>query len=322
MNETLCKIISTLNSTRVRDFLESIGYTYSFCPLDNYNSILRNNITLEYNIKIFNANEEQIQSLCRYLIKNVFKDDYIRKLISNKICMLSYSYEAPNINSIDYREILNNFLGRAIYTYTINKDTMKIIVDVPFNTNVSLWKPTLKKKEANIMLEFLKHGVTITDINFVFSLDRVELDDLSNTFLDVGFVCMKPIENKDTSCLNMKTIVNDSSESTLKHSSNSKADVGMLFRKDKETLLNIFHRYKTIYCSGVVIINEDVYGNSYIDIEKSNNNKNLKIHEFTDMENSFNERLACVEFTKNHDTLKDMLNEYSTLLEELESPPF
>lgn len=322
MNEVLCKIISTLNSTRVRDFLESIGYTYNFCPLDNYNSILRNTVTLEYNIKIFNANEEQIQSLSRYLIRNVFKDDYIRKLISNRICMLSYSYKAPNINSIDYREILNNFLGRAIYTYTINKDAMKIIVDVPFNTNVSLWKPTLKKKEASIILEFLKHGVIITDINFVFSLNKIELDDIENAFLDMGFVCEKPIENKNVNYINTKTIQSNLKELKSTSSHNSLVNLDALFKKNNEILVNIFNRYKNIYCSGLVIIDEDFQGNLYINTEKSSEIENIKIHEFIDIENNFNKKLAKVKLEKNYDGLKDMIDEYSSLLEKLELPPF
>ena len=322
MNEVLCKIISTLNSTRVRDFLESIGYTYNFCPLDNYNSILRNTVTLEYNIKIFNANEEQIQSLSRYLIRNVFKDDYIRKLISNRICMLSYSYKAPNINSIDYREILNNFLGRAIYTYTINKDAMKIIVDVPFNTNVSLWKPTLKKKEASIILEFLKHGVIITDINFVFSLNKIELDDIENAFLEMGFVCEKPIENKNVNYINTKTIQSNLKELKSTSSHNSLVNLDALFKKNNEILVNIFNRYKNIYCSGLVIIDEDFQGNLYINTEKSSEIENIKIHEFIDIENNFNKKLAKVKLEKNYDGLKDMIDEYSSLLEKLELPPF
>lgn len=322
MNEVLCKIISILNSTRVRDFLESIGYTYSFCPLDNYNSILRNTVTLEYNIKIFNANEEQIQSLSRYLIRNVFKDDYIRKLISNRICMLSYSYKAPNINSIDYREILNNFLGRAVYTYTINKDTMKIIVDVPFNTNVSLWKPTLKKKEASIILEFLKHGVIITDINFVFSLNKIELDDIENAFLEMGFVCEKPIENKNVNYINTKTIQSNLKELKSTSSHNSLVNLDALFKKNNEILVNIFTRYKNIYCSGLVIIDEDFQGNLYINTEKSSEVENIKIHEFIDIENNFNKKLAKVKLEKNYDGLKDMIDEYSSLLEKLELPPF
>lgn len=322
MNEVLCKIISILNSTRVRDFLESIGYTYNFCPLDNYNSILRNTVTLEYNIKIFNANEEQIQSLSRYLIRNVFKDDYIRKLISNRICMLSYSYKAPNINSIDYREILNNFLGRAVYTYTINKDTMKIIVDVPFNTNVSLWKPTLKKKEASIILEFLKHGVIITDINFVFSLNKIELDDIENAFLEMGFVCEKPIENKNVNYINTKTIQSNLKELKSTSSHNSLVNLDALFKKNNEILVNIFNRYKNIYCSGLVIIDEDFQGNLYINTEKSSEVENIKIHEFIDIENNFNKKLAKVKLEKNYDGLKDMIDEYSSLLEKLELPPF
>ena len=205
--------------------------------------------------------------------------------------MLSYSYKAPNINSIDYREILNNFLGRAIYTYTINKDAMKIIVDVPFNTNVSLWKPTLKKKEASIILEFLKHGVIITDINFVFSLNKIELDDIENAFLDMGFVCEKPIENKNVNYINTKTIQSNLKELKSTSSHNSLVNLDALFKKNNEILVNIFNRYKNIYCSGLVIIDEDFQGNLYINTEKSSEIENIKIHEFIDIENNFNKKL-------------------------------
>lgn len=191
MNESLCKIISSLNSNEVRACLESLGYTYNIAPLKHYNTVIRHKYTLDYNIKIFNATKDQINTISLAMIKKVFNDKYIRQLINHNICMLSYSFNdvKPTTSEAltDIRNILSKYLGKAKYTYVLNDSILKLVIDIPPNKVVSLWKPTLKKKESSIILDLMNEGINIDTIDMVFSYEDEELDDVANAFLELGY---------------------------------------------------------------------------------------------------------------------------------------
>ena len=191
MNEFLCKVISALNSTEVRECIESLGYIYTIAPLKYYNNIKRDKYTLDYNIKIFNASSGQIKDLSLAIIKKVFNDDYIKLLIKNNICMLSYVYnDISNLNNngiVTIRTILNKYLGKSKYSYMIQNSVLKLVLDVPSNKDVSLWKPTIKQKEPLIIAHLIESGININEIEVIFSFNNKELDELSNIFLEIGY---------------------------------------------------------------------------------------------------------------------------------------
>lgn len=190
MNESLCKIISTLNSIEVRECLESLGYTYNIAPLKYYNNILRNKYTLDYNIKVFNANKAQINTLALAIIKKAFNDDYIRLLINNNICMLSYSYNkvaTSNTNLSDIRTVLTKYLGKVKYSYVLKESILRLVVDVPANKDVSKWKPVIKEREASIIIDLMTINININTIETIFSFNGEELDDIGNALLEIGF---------------------------------------------------------------------------------------------------------------------------------------
>ena len=191
MNEIVCKIISALNSTIIQDNLIKMGYTYSIVALKNYNTILRNKTTLDYNLKIFNASESQIESLCAYIIKNVFNDNYIKLLIANSICMLSYNYNVNNCvdktKLTSPTSILSQHLGKANFTYSIVDNNLNIIIDIPSDTVVSNWKSSVLTKKNIIMVQFKNINLHINSIDVTFSYKNKILDDLANTFLDIGY---------------------------------------------------------------------------------------------------------------------------------------
>lgn len=195
MNDILFKIISSLNSERIKNKLELRGYTFSIAPMYNYNNILRNRVTLDYNIKIFNATDEELDKICDFIINKVFNDDFIKKMIVNKVLMLSFNiYDADNSSaeSFDCKQLLDKYLGRAIYSYSIDNSKLKLIVDVPSGVDVSRWKPVLMSKKDNIFSDFRNNNINLNSLEIVFSFEKQELDDLANTFLEIGFAISNP----------------------------------------------------------------------------------------------------------------------------------
>lgn len=321
MNDVICKIISSLNSPKIRGYLESVGYTYKMAPLNNYNKILRHPNTLKYNIHLFNASSQQIQSIALYLIKNIFNHQYISKLIKNNICMLSYIYNCQTNNNIeDYREILNSFLGRAKYSYVVENDHLKLIIDAPKNTIVSSWKEVLRKKESNIVLEFLKNNIEIKKIDIIFSIENKELDNLANTFLEVGYFWTNP---KDK--IQLKKATNDISKLTTsnkhKHIKHDKTiDKSKLYNDDINLLISIFNKYKERYCDSTVYVIKNNDNRYIFDKEKMLESKNKKIESFKIIEQSFKEELNNLD--DNHNKLKELIHKYESALEILMTPPF
>lgn len=320
MNEALCKIISSLNSSKIRDYLESLGYTYKIAPLHNYNKILRDIKTLEYNIILFNANKEQIHSIALYLINNIFNQDYIARLIKYNICMLSYTYSCTtNDNNINYREILNSFLGRAKYSYVLKNDHLKLIIDVPKNTIVASWKEVLRKKESNIILEFLKNNIDIKKIDIIFSIEDKELDELANTFLEIGFYWTKPkeISAEKIKIVDINMITTSCKNKNIEYE--KKIDKEKMYN-DINLLINIFNEYKEKYCDGIAYITKDNDNRYVFDEVKILESKNKKIESFKVIEKSFKEELHSLD--NNHDKLKELINKYERDLEQLMTPPF
>ena len=194
MNDILFKIISSLNSERIKNKLELRGYTFSIAPMNNYNNILRDKRTLDYNIKIFNATDEELDKICDFIINKVFADDFIKKMIINKVLMLSYNvYDVCNSSaeSFDCKVLLDKYLGRAVYSYSIEESKLKLIVDVPSNIDVSKWKPVLLNKQDKIFLDFKNNNINLKSLEVVFSFEKEELDEVANTLLDLGFSISK-----------------------------------------------------------------------------------------------------------------------------------
>lgn len=194
MNDILFKIISSLNSERIKNKLELKGYTFCVAPMHNYNNILRDKRTLDYNIKIFNATDEELNKICDFIINKVFADDFIKKMIVNKVLMLSYNvYDIDNSSaeSFDCKVLLDKYLGRAAYSYSIEESKLKLIVDIPSNVDVSRWKPVLISKKDKMFLDFKNNNINLKSLEVVFSYEKEELDEVANTLLDLGFSISK-----------------------------------------------------------------------------------------------------------------------------------
>ena len=296
MSESLCKIISSLNSNEVRDALESLGYTYDIAPLKYFNNILRNKYTLDYNVKIFNASKEQINAICLAIINKVFKDEYIRLLIKNNICMLSYSYNKVVVNDkdvVDIESILGKYLGRAKYCYILHEDNLKLIIDIPPRTDVSRWKPVLKERIPSIILDLMNNGVTVNTIETVFSYEDKELDDVSNVLLELGFRIEKepikkeePKEIKDVP-VNLKP---------FKETNNIALDRALL------DLEKAFNDYISLKTDSIVCIADDLT-KSYIHL------KTEEIEEIKETsQKEYNDFISKLESINEYDTKISLIN--------------